>query len=164
MSSPIKVATVNNGAANSRAVTVHILGCGMGHNICSPLKRTAVHRCGKRIVNNQWHTVVMSGLCPTLNIKNNQCRVCNSLTKDALCIWSECIVNFLVSCIWRDKRALHTHLFKGDSKQVKGSAINGGKRNKVISGLSNVKDGKEACCLTRRSQHCSSTALKSANL
>ena len=164
MSSPVKIATINNSAANSRAMTVHVLGSGMGHNICSPLKRTAVHRCGKRIVNNQWHIVVMSDLCPTLNIKNNQCRVCNSLTKDALGIWPKCCVNLLVSCIWRDKRALHTHLFKGDSKQVKGSAINGGKRNKVISGLSNIEDGKEACCLTRRSQHCSSAALKSTNL
>ena len=164
VSSPVKVATVNNSAANSRAMTVHVLGSGMGHNICSPLKRTAVHRRGKRIVNNQWHAMVMSSLCPTLNIKDNQRRVCNSLTKDALGIWPKCCVNLLVSCIWRDKRALHTHLFKGDSKQVKGSAINGGKRNKVISGLSNVKDGKEVCCLTRRSQHCSGTALKSTNL
>ena len=108
--------------------------------------------------------MIMSSLCPTLNIKNNQRRICNGLTKDALGIWPKCCINLLVSCIWRDKRALHTHLLEGDSKQIKGSAINGGKRNKVISGLSNVEDGKEVCCLTRRRQHCSSTALKSTNL
>ena len=108
--------------------------------------------------------MIMSGLCPTLNIKNNQCRICNGLTKDALCIWSECCVNLLVSCIWRDKRALNTHLLKSDSKQVKGAAIDGRQGDKMISSLSDIKDGKEVCGLTRRRQHCSRTALKSTNL
>ncbi len=61
-----------------------------------------------------------------------------------------------------EKRAPTPIFLRVIANKLKGPAINGGKRNKVIPSL--VEDGKEACCLTRRSQHCSSTALKSANL
>ena len=106
MRHPIKRSAINNGTANSRSMTVHILCGGVNDNIGSPLNRTTIYRCRKRIINNQGDTVRMCSLCPTLNIKHHKRRIGNSLTKDALGRGSECRSNFFIGGIAGDAEGL----------------------------------------------------------
>ncbi len=92
ISRPVKIAAVNDGAAYTGGMTVHIFRGGMGYNIRSPLKRPAVYRRGKGIVHDKRNSVIMSRLCKLLEIQNHKRRVSNRLSEHRLCILTECCV------------------------------------------------------------------------
>ena len=68
---PVKVSAVDDGSSHTYCMAVHILCCGMGNDIGTPLKRAAVDRCRKCIVNNQWNSVSVSRFCKLFKIKND---------------------------------------------------------------------------------------------
>ena len=82
---PVKVTAVNDSSANLHSMSVHIFGCGMGDDISSPFKRTAVYRCSEGVVYNKRNFMFVSNLCEFFNIKNYQGRVCDGLCEKYLC-------------------------------------------------------------------------------
>ena len=54
----------------------------MSYDICAPLKRTAVNGCCECVIDDERHTVCVSCLCKSFDIKHVECRVCDSLTEN----------------------------------------------------------------------------------
>ena len=52
MGQPVKFATIHDGAAYAGTMTIHILSCGMGYNICAPFDGTAVDGGGEGIIHD----------------------------------------------------------------------------------------------------------------
>src|SRR5699024_9501002 len=58
---PVKLAAVHDGAAQSGAVAVHILGGGVGDDVGAALDGAAVDRSGEGGVHDQGHPVGVGG-------------------------------------------------------------------------------------------------------
>ena len=122
---PVEMAAVNDAAAHSSAVTVHVLGRGMSYDISAPLKRTAVDRRCKRIINDKGNSVLVRGLRELLNVENSQRGVGDSLTENSLCVWLECRVEFLGGAVGADECEINTHLAHSHVEQVESTTVNG---------------------------------------
>ena len=105
----------------------------------------------------------MSGLCKLFNIEYRQSRVCDGLSEDSAGVLLKCRVQFLFTAIRGNEGGGDAHFCQSDGDQVKRSAINRGRSNDVASTLTDVKKGKEVCCLSGGCQHSRSTALESSD-
>ena len=56
---PVKPAAVHNDTAALYRMTIHILCRRVGYNISAKVKGAAENRCGKGVIHNQRHTVLM---------------------------------------------------------------------------------------------------------
>ena len=95
----------------------------MGDNIGSPLKWTTIHGCGKRIINNQGHSVLMGYLGEALDIEDSATGVGNSLTKHSLGVRTESCLNLLVRGFLRDECTIDTQFLQSHAKEVIGATI-----------------------------------------
>ena len=69
---PVKISAVNDTAAHSHCMSVHILCRGMCYDIRAPGKRAAVDRSCERIVNDQRNAMLMREPREFFDIKYNQ--------------------------------------------------------------------------------------------
>ena len=148
VSSPVKITAVNNRTAYTCCMTIHILCCGMRHNISPPLKRAAVDRCSKCIIYDKRNPMLMCRLCKFFKIQNDQCRICNRLSKYCLCIILKCCFQFFFRAVRINKSSRHTHFTDCMSKKVICSAIQGRCTYNMISLFCNIHNGIKISCLT----------------
>ena len=71
---------------------------------------------------------------------------------------NECL-DLLVGHVGRCKTHLNAHALQCDGKEIDGAAVDGGHGDKVLTRTGDVKNGKQACGLTRGHKHCTNTAL-----
>ena len=122
---PVEVATVYNATAHCSSVAVHVFCGAVGHNVSSPLKRSAIDWCGKGVVNDEWHPVFVGNLGIAFNVEYVATRVGYCFAKDALGVGPEQGFDFFVGCIFVNKGAFNAHFLERDAKQVVGAAVNG---------------------------------------
>ena len=157
---PIKVTAVNNGTADLYGMSVHIFGCGMGNDISTPFKRTAVDWCGEGVVYDKRNFVFVSNFGKFFDIQDYQSRVCNGFCEKDFCVWTECSGNFLRACIGVNKSTVNAEFFEGNGEKVEGSTIDSGSCDYVVTCLADIKNSVEVGCLSGRSKNCGNTALQ----
>ena len=79
MSHPVKMTAIYNCTAKCRTMSIHIFCCGMCYDICTPLEGTAVYRCGKGVIHNKRHAVLVCNVCKFLDENRD---ICSALLGD----------------------------------------------------------------------------------
>ena len=148
MSHPVKFTGIYDRSAKRCAMPVHVFCCGMGHNIRTPLNRSAVDRCRKGVVHDQRYTMAVCRLCKLPDVENCQCRVCNSFSEYSSCIFLKGCIQLFLRTVRRNKGCLHAHLFHGHIDQVEGTSINGRGSHDMAARLTDIEQGKEIRCLS----------------
>ena len=161
---PVEVAAIDNASANSRCVTVHVLGRGVCHDVNAEIERTAENRGREGVVNNHRNAVLVGEICKALEVQNLACRVCDCFAKEALGVRAECLFNFFVRCVLVYERAFDAKLLHGNAEEVARTAVNGARADEVVACFADVEYGIETCCLTGTREHRSDTAFECGNL
>ena len=164
MGHPVKLAMVDDHAAQVGSMSIHVLGGGVRNDIGAPLKGTAHHGSREGVVDHQRHAVVMCGLGKALNIEHGKGGVCDRLAKDELCVGLKGSLQLLIGAVGGDERAGHAHAAHGVGEQVIRTAVNGRACDHVIAGTGNVKDREEVRCHARTREHRCGAALHLADL
>ena len=157
---PVKVSAVNDRTSYLKSVTIHIFCGGVGDDISAPFKGTAVDGGGKGIVNNKGNSVLVSNTGKFFDIQNYKGRVGNGFRKKSLGVRTESSRNFLRRCVCVHKGTVNAQFFEGNSKKIKGSAVDGGGSYHVISGLADIKNRIKVCSLSGRSEKRRNTAFQ----
>ena len=160
---PVKLAAVDDRAAYSCVVTVHIFGCRMGDDISPPLDGSAVNRRRKCIVDDQRNAVRMRRIGEALDIKYDKGGIGNGLAKNGLGVGLKCVFQFFIAAVRIDKSEIDAHLAHGDIEQIERAAVDGGGAYNVIAASGNVKDAEEVGSLSGGSQHAGGSALQRAD-
>ena len=92
---PVKLAAVNDNAAESCSVTADKLCCRMNYDICAVLNRTEEIRSGKGAVDNERNLVCVSDLSKCIDIGNITVGVAESLKENSLCIGLYSVLYFV---------------------------------------------------------------------
>ena len=164
MGHPVKLAVVDDHAAQVGRVTIHVLGGGVRDDVGAPLKGTAHHGRREGVVDHQRHAVVMCGLGKALNIEHGKGGVGDRLAKDELCVGLKGSLQLLIGAVGGDERAGHAHAAHGVGEQVIRTAVDGRARDHMIAGTGHVKDREEVRSHTRAREHRSGAALHLADL
>ena len=151
MGHPVKLAVVNDHAAQVGSMSIHVLGGGVRNDVGAPLKGTAHHGRREGVVDHQRHAVVVRGLGKALNIEHGEGGIGDRL-------------ELLISAVGGDERAGHAHAAHGVGEQVIRTAVNGRTRDHMIAGTGHVKDRKEIRGHARAREHRSGAALHLADL
>ena len=145
-------------------MTVHILGGGMGDDVASPLKGTAVDGCGKGVVDNQWHTVAMGYAGKLLDVEHLATGIGDGFAEHRLGIGAECLLYLFLGGILIDKRALDAELLQCNAKEIERTSIYLVGSDDMVASLTDVEHGKEIGCLTRRGKHSPHSTLEGGYL
>ena len=164
MGHPVKLAVVDDHAAQVGSMAIHVLGGGVRNDVGAPLKGTAHHGRREGVVDHQRHAVVMCSLGKALNIEHGKGGVCDRLAKDELGVGLEGCLELLVGAVGGNERAGQAHTTHGVSQQVVGTAVDGRARDHVIASTGNVKDRKEVRGHARAREHRSGAALHLTDL
>ena len=164
MGHPVKLAVVDDHAAQVGSMSIHVLGGGVRDDVGAPLKGTAHHGRREGVVDHQRHAVVMRGLGKALNIEYGEGGIGDRLAKDEFSVGLKGCLELLIGAVGGNERAGQAHATHGMSKQVVRAAVDGRARDHVIAGTGNVKDRKEVRGHTRTREHRSGTALHPADL
>ena len=164
MGHPVKLAVVDDYAAQAGSMSIHVLGGGVRNDVGAPLKGTAHHGGREGVVDHQRHTVIMRGLGKALNIEHGKGGVGNRLAKDKLGIGLKGCLELLIGAVGGNERAGQTHATHGVSQQVVGTAVNSRASDHMIAGTGHVKDREEVRGHARAREHRSGAALHLADL
>ena len=104
-------------------MSVHIFGGGVGNDICTPLEGTAVYRCGKGVIHNKRHAVLVCNVCKFLDVQDDQSRISDGFCKENLCVRFKCGSDLFFCCIGINKGAVNAKFLEGDGKKVGGSSV-----------------------------------------
>ena len=164
MGHPVKLAMVDDHAAQVGRMSIHVLGGGVRNDVGAPLKGTAHHGRREGVVDHQRHAVVMRGLGKALNIEHCKGGVGDRLAKDELGVGLKGCLKLLVGAVGGNERTGNAHTSHGMGKQVVGTAIDGRARDHVIAGTGHVKNREEVRSHARAREHRGSAALHLADL
>ena len=158
--SPVKCAAVYNNAAALESVTVHVLGGGVDHNICSEFNGTAEDRRGKGVVHDQRDLVGMGDLGELFNVEYCQCRIGNGFAEDQLGVGLYRLRNGFFICQRVYPDALDAEPLQRYAEQVHSAAVNGGNGNNAVAGTAQIQHRQQGSCLSAGSEHCPDAALQ----
>ena len=164
MGHPVKLAVVDDNAAQVGSMSIHVLGGGVRDDIGAPLKGTAHHGRREGVVDHQRHAVVMRGLGKALNIEYGEGGIGDGLAKDEFSVGLKGCLELLIGAVGGNERAGQAHTTHGMGKQVVGTAVDGRARDHVIAGAGNVKDREEVRGHARAREHRSGATLHLADL
>ena len=164
MGHPVKLAVVDDHAAQVGSMSIHVLGGGVRNDVGAPLKGAAHHGRREGVIDHQRHAVVMRGLGKALNIEHGKGGIGDRLAKDELGIGLKGCLELLVGAVGGNERAGQTHALHSMGEQVVGTAIDGRARDHVIAGTGHVKDREEVRSHARAREHRSGAALHLADL
>ena len=164
MGHPVKLAVVDDHAAQVGRMSIHVLGGGVRNDVGAPLKRTAHHGRREGVVDHQRYAVVVRGLGKALNIEHGKGGIGDRLAKDELGVGLEGCLELFVGAVGGNERAGQAHTTHGMGKQVVGTAVDGRACDHVIAGTGHVKNREEVRSHARAREHRSGTALHLADL
>ena len=125
MGIPIEIAAINNTAAYTRGMSVHVFGGGMYHDVCSPFKRTAVDRSRESIVYDQRYTVIVSYAGKLFNVEHFKRGIRDGFAEQGFRVRAESSRNLFFAGIRTDKGNIDTELFQRYTEEVECAAIDG---------------------------------------
>ena len=160
---PVELAAVYDAAAHRNAVTVHVLGGGVGDDVSTPLDGTAVDGGSEGVVHHQGHAVLMGNLGKLLNVQHIQSRVGDGLTEQQLGVGTESGVQLFLGGVGADEGHLDAHAAHGDADQIEGAAVDGGACHDVVTAGCDVEHGVEVGSLTGAGEHGSSAAFQGSD-
>ena len=164
MGHPVKLAVVDDHAAQVGSMSIHVLGGGVRNDVSAPLKGTAHHGRREGVVDHQRHAVVMRGLGKALNIEHGKGGIGDCLAKDELGIGLEGCLELLVGAVGGNEGTGQTHALHSMGEQVVGTAVDSRARDHMIAGTGHVKDREEIRSHARAREHRSGAALHLADL
>ena len=164
MGHPVKLAVVDDHAAQVGSMSIHVLGGGVRNDVGAPLKGTAHHGRREGVVDHQRHAVVMRGLGKALNIEHGKGGVGDRLAKDELGIGLKGRLELFISAVGGNEGAGQTHAPHSMGEQVVGTAVDGRARDHVIAGTGHVKDREEVRSHARAREHRGGASLHLADL
>ena len=150
------------GADHDR-VAVHVLGGGVGDDIRTPFKRTAINGCGKGIVHNEGNAVRMGNIRHFTDIQHAKRGIGNSLRKESFRIGAERFGDFLRRSVLVHESNFNAHFPECDGKEVVCAPVNRRSTDDMIPSLANIENGKEGSRLAGRRQNGGHTALQFGN-
>ena len=103
ISIPIEITAIYNNASYGSGMPIHVFGGGVGNDVSSPFKWTAVDWSGKRVVYNQRYTMFMSHAGKFLNVEHIDAWVRNGFSKQRFGVRLESFVQFFFGSIGVDK-------------------------------------------------------------
>ena len=160
---PVKVAAVHNHAAHGGGMAVHVLGGGVGDDIRTPFKRTAINGRGKGIVHNEGNAVRMGNVRHFTDIQHAKRGIGNSLRKESFRIGAERFGDFLRRSVLVHESNFNAHFPECDGKEVVCAPVNRRSTDDMIPSLANIENGKEGSRLAGRRQNGGHTALQFGN-
>ena len=163
MSHPVEVTAVNDTAAYSCAVAVHVFCCGVCNDVSTPFERSAVDGCCKCVVDDQGNTVCMGCFCESFDIQNCQCRVCDRFAEYCFCVGSECCFQFFIGAVGGYECEFYAHFFHCYGEQVECTAVDCRRSYYMVAAVCDVEHCIEVCSLTGRCQHCCCAAFQFAD-
>ena len=161
---PVEPAAVHDGTAQHRAVAIHVLGGGVGHDVGPPLEGAAVDRGGKGVVHDERHAVGVGRIGKLFDVQHGQGGVGDGLAEDRLGVGPEGSVQLFLGAQRVHEGGLDAHLFHGDRDQVEGAAVDGAGRHDVVARLAEVEQGEEVRGLAAAGEHGGGAALQLADL
>ena len=164
MCHPVKVAGIDDASADGSTVTVHVLGRGMGDDVSTPFKRTAVDGRCKGVVDDQRNAVCMCRVRKLFDVKHSQCRIGDCFTEDRLGVRTECRIQFFFRAVGIDECEFDTHALHRDGEQIICTAVDCRGGNDMVARRCDVENRIEGCRLTGGGQHGSRTAFHFTNL
>ena len=114
-------------------MSIHILCCRVCNDVTTPLKRTTVNRCSKRVVYNQWYSMLMCHTSKTFDIKYLSTRVRDCFTKETLCIRAESSLYLLIIPVWVNERTFNTQFLHRNPKEVECTPIDGIRSHEMVA-------------------------------
>ena len=145
---PVEIAAVDHHAAHLARSSVHVFGGAVRHDVSSPFKWAAVYGSGKRVVNNQWHSVAVCQTCELLNVENGTSGVAHRFAKHSLRVRLEGLLQFLFTFVLVDERAVDAQFLERHAKEVVSATVDFVAGDDVVASLADVKHGIEIGRLT----------------
>ena len=116
VTSPVEFSTVHDNTAQCRSMTIHVLGGGVGHDVCPPFHRAAVHRRCKGVVHDKRNAVAMGCTGKLLDVQHRQGRIGDGLPEDCLGVLPEGCVQLLVGTVRIHKSDFDAHALHGHAE------------------------------------------------
>ena len=164
VSHPVKIAAVDDSAANADRVAVHILCRRVGDDISAPLDRAAVDRGGEGVVHDERNAVGMSQTRKLLDIEHADGGIGDGLAEHRPCVLAELLCELLLRKILIDESYVDAHLLHRNAEQVICTAVDRGRGDNVAAGLADIEQSEEVSRLTAGGQHSGDSALESGDL
>ena len=161
---PIEVAAIHNHAANLSGVTVHVLRRGVRHDVAAPFKGTAVDGCGKGVIDDERHAVLVRHLGKALDVEHVAAWVRDGLAEEALRVGAEASLDAFVVPVGVDEGALDAELLQRHAEEVERAAVDSVGGDEVVASLTDVEDGVEVRRLSAAGQHSAHAAFEGSNL
>ena len=163
MGFPVEVAAIDDAAAHSRSMAVHVLGGGVRHDVHAEFNRAAENRGRERVVHDHRHAVLVGDVGKTLEVQNLAGRVRDSLAEEALGVRAEGLLDFFVARVLVNERAFDAELLHRNGEEVARTAVDGTRANEVVASFADVEHRVEVGCLTGTREHRSHTAFESGD-
>ena len=157
---PVEISTIDHCSAHLRRVAVHILRGAVRHDICAPLKRTAVNRRGERVVHDKRQSISVRQPCQPFYVEDVSAGIADGFAEDTLRIRTYGLLNLLVRRVGIYESTLDAQLLERHGKQIESAAVNRVRADKMIAGLTNIKNCVERCCLPAAGKHAAHAAFQ----
>ena len=153
MSEPVEISTIHDAASHLAGCSIHILGGAMGYDVGTPFEGTAVDRCGKGVVDDKWHSILMGNACKFLDIKYRTSRITDGLAEDYLGVGTESLLYLFFGVVRVDKGAVDTKLLECDTKQIECATIDLVACHNMVACLADIEHCIEVGSLTATCQY-----------
>ena len=149
---PREIAAVHDGAAHGRAMTVHILGGGVRHNVGAPFDGTAVDRGREGVVHNEGNAVLVGDTGKFLNIQHIHGGVGQGLSEKEFRVGLERGGNLFLGSILVHESDVDAHFPQGPVDEIEGAAVQAHRAHHMVARLADVEDGEEVGVLAAGKQ------------
>ena len=160
--SPVKLAAVNNHAAESRTVTADELGCGMHHDVGTVFQRANQVRRTEGVVNHHRDLVLVGNLRNGLDIRDVGVRVAEGLDQDELGVFLDGAFNFF-EVAGVHEGSLNPERTERVFQEVVGTAVNGTLSHNMVTLAGESRDGVSEGCGTRSDGETGDTAFEGSD-
>ena len=160
--SPIKLATVNNHAAESRTVTADELRCRMHDDISTVFERTNQVRSTEGVVDHDRNLVLVSEFGDGFDVRDVGVRVAERFNEDELGVGLDRAFDFL-EVVDVDESRFNAELAERMFQEVVGATVNGALCDHVVTLASESRDGISKSCCTGSDCETCDTAFESGD-
>ena len=136
---PWKFPGIHHDATDRRAMSTHVLGQGMNHDIGPELDRLAQHRSRNRVVHHQRQPVRMRQISQRRQVHDIAKRIPDGLAKNQPCMVVDACLHGL-QIIRIDETDFDPQTRQGVRKQVVGAPVQGVRGNNVVA---TARDGED---------------------
>ena len=112
----------------------------MCHDICAPLKRTAVDRRGKGVIYDQRYTVSVRGIGEFFKIQDDKGRIRDRFAEYRLRVILKCSLQFVRAAVRVYECRIHPHLFDRMCVKIICPSVKSRSTHNVVACLYDIHD------------------------